>query len=165
MGRSSYCVGGSLPPIPRPPPRPAWTAEEMEADAARYEVLAAKLEREAAKRARRKTRTTPEQRARKAARDYVRVLRRLLGEAAEAARWERITAALDDLGMQAAGAKAKAEVLRDRVRQRTAEVYARAAAGCDECAAYLADESADDLYRALAGDEVENEATAEHGHL
>jgi len=137
----------------------------MEADAARYEALAAKLECEAAKRARRKVRTTPEQRARKAAQDYVRKLWALLGEAAEAARWARITVALDDLGMQAAEAKAKAGALRDKVKQRTAEVYARAAAGCGVCAAYLADESAGDLYRALTGDDVEDEATAEHSHL
>lgn len=146
MGRSSYCVGGSLPPLPRPPPRPAWTPAEIEADAARYEAMAARIEREAAKRARRKVRTTPEQRARKAAQDEVRILRRLLHEAVEAARWGRIVAALDDLGMQADGAKAKADALRAKVKQRTAKMYAKAAAGCLVCADYLADDSTDALY-------------------
>lgn len=146
MGRSSYCAGGGLPPTPRPPPRPAWTPAEIEADAARYEAMAARIEREAAKRARRKVRTTPEQRARKAAQDEVRILRRLLHEAAEAARWGRIVAALDDLGIQADGAKAKADALREKVKQRTAKVYAKAAAGCLVCADYLADDSTDALY-------------------
>lgn len=93
----------------------------------------------------RKERTTPEQRARKAAQDDTRKLRALLRETAEANRWARIVAALD--GLTAYEARAKADALRDKVTQRTARVYARAAAGCMVSAEFLADESADDLYR------------------
>ena len=98
-------------------------------------------------RAKRKGRTTEAQRARKAAQDETRKLRALLREAAEASRWERITAALDVYGMQAWGAKEKAAKLRDKVNQRTAKVYAKAAAGCIVSAEFIADEAADELYR------------------
>ena len=98
-------------------------------------------------RAKRKGRTTEAQRARKAAQDETRKLRALLREAAEASRWERITAALDVYGMQAWGAKEKAAKLRDKVNQRTAKVYAKAAAGCIVSAEFIADETADELYR------------------
>ena len=98
-------------------------------------------------RAKRKGRTTEAQRARKAAQDETRKLRALLREAAEASRWERITAALDVYGMQAWGAKEKAAKLRAKVTQRTAKVYAKAAAGCIVSAEFIADEAADELYR------------------
>ena len=98
-------------------------------------------------RAKRKGRTTEAQRARKAAQDETRKLHALLREAAEASRWERITAALDVYGMQAWGAKEKAAKLRDKVNQRTAKVYAKAAAGCIVSAEFIADEAADELYR------------------
>jgi len=133
----------SLPPCPirrQTPEEAAETAAAFDADIARY--LHARELRE-----RRKTRTTPEQRARKAAQDDTRKLRALLREAAEASRWERITAALDVYGMQAWGAKEKAAKLRDKVNQRTAKVYAKAAAGCIVSAEFIADESADELYR------------------
>ena len=144
MGRGS---GGwasvSLPPAPI---RKA-TPEEREAIAAEFDAVVTRYLHARELRERRKTRTTPEQRARKAAQDEVRKLRALLREAADAARWERITALLDDIGMQADGAKAKADRLRDNVKRRTAKVYAKAAAGCLVCAEFLADESADELYR------------------
>jgi len=93
----------SLPPCPirrQTPEEAAETAAAFDADIARY--LHARELRE-----RRKTRTTPEQRARKAAQDDTRKLRALLREAAEASRWERITAALDVYGMQAWGGEGK----------------------------------------------------------
>ena len=132
----------SLPPCPirrQTPEEAAETAAAFDADIARY--LHARELRE-----RRKTRTTPEQRARKAAQDDTRKLRALLREAAEASRWERITAALDVYGMQAWGAKEKATKLRGKVNQRTAKVYECAANGCEIAAAYLADASLDSLY-------------------
>jgi len=142
MGRGSGWVSVSLPPCPirrQTPEEAAETAAAFDADIARY--LHARELRE-----RRKTRTTPEQRARKAAQDDTRKLRALLREAAEASRWERITAALDVYGMQAWGAKEKAAKLRDKVNQRTAKVYECAANGCEIAAAYLADASLDSLY-------------------
>ena len=132
----------SLPPCPirrQTPEEAAEIAAAFDADIARY--LHARELRE-----RRKTRTTPEQRARKAAQDDTRKLRALLREAAEASRWERITAALDVYGMQAWGAKEKAAKLRDKVNQRTRRLYERAAQGCEVSAAYLADDSIDALY-------------------
>jgi hypothetical protein len=119
---------------------PAERAEQsamMEAELERYLHLAElrKL---------RKERTTPEQRARKAAQDDARKLRALLREAAEANQWARIETALD--GFAAFECRRKANALRDKVKQRTARVYARAAAGCDVSAAYLADDSTDALY-------------------
>lgn len=143
MGRRSSWASVSLP---SPPIRRA-TPEEREATAAMVADMLAKRERYAAIHAERKARETPEQREAKAARDYIRWLRRQLRRAADAARWERIAAALDVHGWQYAGAKAKADPIRERVRERTAEAYARAAAGCLVCATFIADESADDLYR------------------
>jgi hypothetical protein len=99
----------------------------------------------------RKARTTPEQRARKAAQDEVRKLRGLLRETAEANRWARITAALDVYGMQAWGAREKAAKLRDKAKQRAAKVYAKAAAGCTVSAEFIANE-ADALYSAAFND-------------
>lgn len=142
MGRGSGWVSVSLPPCPirrQSPEEAAETAAAFDAELARY-LHGVEL------RERRKGRTTPEQRARKAAQDETRKLRALLTEAADAARWERITAALDVYGMQAWGAKEKAAKLRDKVNQRTAKVYERAANGCEIAAAYLADASLDSLY-------------------
>jgi hypothetical protein len=136
-------VSPNLPPSPIRKASPEQCAElsaMMDAELARY-FHGVEL------RERRKVRTTPEQRARKAAQDDVRKLRAILRETADAARWERITAALDVYGMQADGAKAKADRLRDKVTERTRRVYQRAAEGCMISAAFLADESADDLYR------------------
>jgi hypothetical protein len=92
----------------------------------------------------RKARTTPEQRARKAAQDDTRKLRALLRETADAARWARIETALD--GLMAFEYRRKADALRAKLAQRTAKVYAKAAAGCEVSAAYLADDSTDALY-------------------
>jgi len=97
--------------------------------------------------AERKARETPEQREAKAARDYVHWLRRQLRRAADAARWERVTVALEAYAWERDEAKRKADELRERVRNRTADTYRRAAAGCLYCAEFIADESADDLYR------------------
>jgi hypothetical protein len=96
-------------------------------------------------RERRKGRTTPEQRARKAAQDDTRKLRALLHEAAEASRWARIETALD--GLTAFECRAKADRIRAKVEQRTAKVYAKAAAGCIVSAEFIADEATDALYR------------------
>jgi len=133
----------SLPPCPIRRQTPEERAEQtamMDAHIARY-LHGVEL------RAKRKGRTTEAQRARKAAQDETRKLHALLREAAEASRWERITAALDVYGMQAWGAKEKAAKLRDKVNQRTAKVYAKAAAGCIVSAEFIADEAADELYR------------------
>lgn len=141
MGRGSGWVSVSLPPCPTRSMTPEERAEQsamMEAELERY-LHHAEL------RKLRKERTTPEQRARKAAQDDTRKLRALLREAADAARWERITAALDVYGMQAWGAKEKVAKLREQVTRRTARVYARAAAGCEVSADYLADDSTDAL--------------------
>lgn len=94
----------------------------------------------------RKARTTPEQRARKAAQDDVRKLRAVLREAAEVARWAKIETALD--GLAAFECRTKADALRAKVAGRTARMYARAAAGCMVSAEFIADETADELYRA-----------------
>ncbi len=110
----------------------------MDAHLARY-LHAAEL------RAQRKARTTPEQRARKASQDEVRKLRALLRETADAARWARIETALG--GFTAFECRAKADALRTKLTQRTAKVYAKAAAGCMVSAEFIADESADELYR------------------
>jgi hypothetical protein len=110
-------------------------------------MIEAELERylhDAELREARKARTTPEQRARKAAQDEVRKLRGLLRETAEAARWARIETALD--GFMAFECRAKADALRAKLAERTARVYTRAAAGCEVSAAYLADDSTDALY-------------------
>jgi len=143
MGRGSGWVSVSLPPCPirrQTPEEAAETAAAFDAGIARY-LHGVEL------RERRKDRTTPEQRARKAAQDETRKLRALLREAAEASRWERITAALDVYGMQAWGAKEKATKLRGKVNQRTAKVYAKAAAGCMVSAEFIADKSDAELYR------------------
>src|SRR5690348_1660520 len=95
----------------------------------------------------RKAAMTPEAIAAKAARDYVHWLRRQLRRAADAARWERLTVALEAYAWEREEAKRKADELRERVRDRTADTYKRAAAGCLACAAFIADESADELYR------------------
>jgi hypothetical protein len=121
---------------------PAERAEQsamMEAELERYLHLAElrKL---------RKERTTPEQRARKAAQDDTRKLRGLLREAAEANRWARIETALD--GPFAFEWRRRVDALRDKVKQRTARVYARAAAGCMVSAEFIADDEADALYTA-----------------
>ena len=87
---------------------------------------------------------TPEQRARKAAQDDTRKLRALLRETVAAARWARIETALD--GFNAFECRAKAAALRAKLTQRTAKVYAKAGAGCEVSADYLADDSTDALY-------------------
>jgi hypothetical protein len=110
--------------------------------------MAAKFEHDRELRKLRKERTTPEQRARHTAQDDTRKLRALLRETADAARWARITAALDVYGMQAWGAREKAAKLRAKLTQRTARVYARAAAGCIVSAEFIADDEADALYTA-----------------
>jgi len=132
--------------LPSPPIRRA-TPEEREATAAMVADMLAKRERYAAIHAERKARETPEQREAKAARDGIRWLRRQLRRAADAARWERLTVALDAYAWEREDAKRKADELRERVRDRTADTYKRAAAGCCISAAFIADESADDLYR------------------
>ena len=146
MGRRSG--GGrwasvSLPPVPI---RKA-TPEEREAAAAMVADMLAHHDRCAAIYAERKARETAEQREAKAARDSVHWLRRQLRRAADAARWERLTVALEAHAWEREEAKRKADELRERIAQRTRETYSRAAAGCHVCAAFIADESADDLYR------------------
>lgn len=137
-----------LPPIPRRKPTPEQRAET----AAMFAELLAHRERNAAKWAQRKARITPAQRARRAAQDDVRTLRRLLQETADANRWARITAALDDFGAEAYHAKVDADKVRARVMQRTRRVYQRAADGCEVSAAFLADDAADALYAAAFND-------------
>lgn len=130
----------NLPPVPIRRASPEERAEQsvmVEAELERY-LHHAEL------RKLRKERTTPEQTARKAAQDDTRKLRALLRETADAARWARIETALD--GFTAFECRRKVDALRDKVKQRTARVYARAAAGCDVSAAYLADDSTDALY-------------------
>lgn len=143
MARDSGWGSVSLPaaPIRRQTP------EEREATAALFDAYVARYLHDREARERRKARTTPAQRARRAAQDGTRKLRALLRETAEAARWEHITAALDDLGMQADAAKANADRLRASVTRRTRRVYQRAADGCMVSADFIADESADELYR------------------
>ena len=116
MGRGSQWASVSLPPVPI---RRA-TPEEREATAAMIADILARRERYAAAHAQRKARTTPEQRARRAARDEVRKLRGLLHEAAEASRWARIETALD--GLMAFECRAKADALRAKLTQRTRRV-------------------------------------------
>ena len=150
MGRRSgggRWVSVSLPP----PPIRQKSPEEREAagaasDAFIAEVLA-QYDRNAARTAARKAAMTPEAKAAKAARDYVHWLRRQLRRAVDAARWERTTVALEAHAWEREDAKRKADELRQRVRDRTADTYKRAAAGCLACAAFIADESADELYR------------------
>lgn len=146
MGRGSQWASVSLPPAPI---RRA-TPEEREATAAMVADMLARRERYAAVHAQRKARTTPEQRARRAARDEVRKLWGLLHEAAEASRWARIETALD--GFMAFECRAKADALRAKLAERTARVYARAAAGCVVCAEFIADNEADALYFAAFND-------------
>lgn len=107
---------------------------------ARYDVRHAAWEK-------RKAAMTPEAKAAKAARDFIHWLRRQLRRAADAARWERLTVALEAHAWERDEAKRKADELRERITQRTREVYSRAAAGCETCTAFIADESADELYR------------------
>lgn len=149
MGRGSQWAGARLPPTPLRSRTP--TPAEREAAAAASEAFITEVleryDRNAAITAQRKARETPEQRERKAARDYVHWLRRQLRRAADAARWERITAALEAHAWEREGAKRKADELRERIKQRTRETYSRAAAGCLVCAQFIADESADELYR------------------
>lgn len=142
---SSGWASVSLPPAPI---RPA-TPEERAACAAEFEVFTAATIARAERYAERKARETPEQKADKAARDYVRWLRRQLRRAADAARWEAVTVALEAYAWERGDAKAKADALRGRVKQRTRETYSRAAAGCLHCAEFIADESADALYSAV----------------
>jgi hypothetical protein len=111
------------------------------------EAEAARCLHHAELRKQRKARTTPEQRARKAAQDDARKLRALLGEAADAARWARVETALG--GVAAFEYRAKADALRARVLQQTAKAYAKAVAGCMVSAEFIADESAGELYRAV----------------
>jgi len=146
MGRGSG--GGawasvSLPPVPI---RRA-TPEEREAIAAEFETFTAAAIARRDRWEKRKAAMTPEAIAAKAARDYVHWLRRQLRRAADAARWERTTVALEARAWEREDAKRKADELRERVRDRTADTYKRAAAGCLTCAAFIADESADELYR------------------
>lgn len=141
MGRN-WC-SASLPP----PPIHRATPEERAEIAAMVDAHLAHYMHAAELRKLRKARTTPEQRARKAAQDDTRKLRGLLREAAEAARWARIETALD--GIMAFECRAKADALRDQVTRRTRRVYERAANGCEIAAAYLADESTDALYTAV----------------
>lgn len=123
------------------------SAEERAANSAAMEAEVARCLHHAELRKQRKVRTTPEQRARKAAQDDVRKLRALLGEAADAARWARIETALD--GFAAFEYRAKADALRTRLAERTAKVYAKAAAGCMVSAAYLADDATTALHAAV----------------
>lgn len=143
MSRSRHAASVSLPPVPirraTPEERAAWAAE-FEAFTA---AAVARMERYAE----RKARETPEQREAKAARDYVHWLRRQLRRAIDAARWERLTVALEAHAWERDEAKRKADELRERIAQRTREVYSRAASGCLYCAAFIADEAADLLYR------------------
>lgn len=142
MARSRAGPGAWLPPCPIQPLTPA----ERIAQSAMIAAVLQRTLREAELRKARKVRTTPEQRARKAAQDDVRKLRALLGKAADAARWARVETALD--GFAAFECRAKADVLRAKLTWRTAKVYAKAAAGCMVSAEFIADESADGLYRA-----------------
>lgn len=123
------------------------TAEQCAATAAMMEAELARYFRGVEIRARGAggVRTTPAQRARKAAQDEVRKLRALLHETTDAARWARIETALD--GFAAFECRAKADALRAKVNQRTAKVYAKAAAGCMVSAEFIADEAMDALYR------------------
>lgn len=142
MGRGSGWVSVSLPPAPirrQTPEGRARTAAEFEA------FTAAAIDRRD-QWEKRKAAMTPEAREAKAARDYVHWLRRQLRRAADATRWERVTAALEAHAWERDEAKRKADELRERVRNRTADTYKRAAAGCLTCAAYLADDSTDALY-------------------
>jgi len=134
----------SLPPTPLRRAAPRTPAEQAANDAI-VDAEIARYFHEAELRAAKKARTTPEQRARKAAQDETRKLRVLLRETADAARWARIETALD--GFMAFECRAKADALRTKVTQRTAKVYTKAAAGCMVSAAFIADESADELYR------------------
>jgi hypothetical protein len=137
----------SLPPTPLRVKPYAPTPEEIKADALRYEALFDELTAKREAWEKRKAAMTPEAKAAKAARDYVHWLRRQLRRAADAARWERLTVALEAHAWEREDAKRKADEVRERVRNRTADTYRRAAAGCLTCAAFIADESADELYR------------------
>lgn len=130
----------NLPPTPIRRATPEQRAEQS----AITEAWLARYLHDAELRARRKTRTTPEQRSRKAAQDTVRKLRALVREAADVARWARIETALD--GFMAFECRTKADALRAKVDQRTRRLYERAAQGCEVSAAYLADDSTDPLY-------------------
>lgn len=134
----------SLPPIPKPR---QWTPEEREAHAAEFEAFTADALANIDRWEKRKTAMTPEAREAKAARDYVHWLRRMLRRAVDAARWERLTVALEAYAWEREDAKRKADELRERITQRTRETYSRAAAGCLTCAAFIADEATDELYR------------------
>jgi hypothetical protein len=150
MGRRSgggRWVSVSLPPAPIRPKTP----EERAACAVEFEAFTAAAIARAERYAERKARETPEQREAKAARDYVHWLKRQLRRAVDAARWEHVTAALEAHAWEREDAKRKADELRQRVRDRTAETYKRAANGCQVCAAYLADDSTDVLYAEAFG--------------
>ena len=147
MGRGSGWASVSLPPTPLRVKPYAPTPEEVEADALRYEALFDELTAKREAWEKRKAAMTPEAKAAKAARDYVHWLRRQLRRAADAARWERLTVALEAHAWEREDAKRKADELRERITQRTRETYSRAAAGCETCAAFIADESANELYR------------------
>lgn len=143
MGRRSSWASVSLPP----PPIRHMTPEERETRAAEFEAFTAAALANIDRWEKRKAAMTPAAREAKAARDYVHWLRRQLRRAVDAARWERITAALEAHAWERDEAKRKADELRERITQRTRETYSRAAAGCEVCAAFIADEAADDLYR------------------
>lgn len=140
MGRGSQWASVSLPPVPIH----RQTPEERAATAALFDAVTARSLHDRELRAAKAARTTPEQRARKDAQDQVRKLRALLRETADAARWARIETALD--GFMAFEYRRKADALRAKLTQRTAKVYAKAGAGCEVSAAYLADDSTDALY-------------------
>ena len=142
-GRWASASLTSCPIRPRPPKSPA----EVEADMLRWEAMADDMERRAAAYARHKASRTPEQVARKNAQDDTRRLRALVRRAVDAVRWARIEGALD--GPWAFEYNAKADALRAKVTQRTAAVYAKAAAGCEVSAAYLADAETDALHAAV----------------
>lgn len=141
---------GSLHANLDPVPIRRATPEEAAAIAAEFAAELERYTQRADAYARRKARETPAQRERRAATADVRKLRELLHKAADAARWERITAALDTLGFQADAARATADTLRAKVTERTARLYTRAAAGCEVCAAFLADESLAPLYAEIS---------------
>ena len=140
MGRGSQWASVSLPPAPIHKATPEQSAET----AAMVADMLARHDRNAAAYAERTARPTDAQRERRAARDYARKLRALLRETAEANRWARIETALD--GFTAFECRAKADALRDKVKQRTRRLYERAAQGCEVSAAFLADENLDPLY-------------------
>lgn len=91
---------------------------------------------------------TEAERERRQSKALCRTLRRTLPEAAEAQTFARAATLLDDkLGLIAWPARDTADKLCARAGQRTRKVYSRAAAGCEVCAEFLADEVMDDFYQ------------------